>query len=737
MKKRILVVLLALSMLLGAIPALTEEIEAPIIDEEQLQMADMEEDEISFTEDGDLLILDEEDLAAEDTAPDAGEEALTVDDSLVVFDDAEPEEVETSLGSLVVADDPSVEEPAEEVVPEYCWISDITKILYVGESYTLGYTVGPEGASQEVSWKSSDSQIAKIDQKGTVTALKPGTAKVTVSTPNKKSAVCKVTVKENKKILQASVSNADMKSVKGRWALLAKSLEFTSDRRLKASFYVLNGTSKASTYIKSLQLKICNGKKLVAERKFGKIAMKAKPNSYTTMTVTFPKASVRQFLALPNTGNAAYSLFVKKGLTLQAGKAVTFKNLDKRIKFYTPVTYVSKIKLAPTKLELFAGRAATVKATVSPSNAKNKTVTWSSSNTSIAKVSSKGVVTGLAPGTATITVTAKDDWHASTTLKVTVTQAPKVALLVSDEAPEAGTLDGDAWSTISSYCTAEGLSCQYTTDVDEAVASGYSVIIVVGFMTEAVESWQTDYPNVKFICLDGSVENPGSNVFCAHYKVNEAGFMAGYAAVKLGYRKLGFLGGMETDDVVSYGEGFIYGANQAAKELNATDKVTVRRAYTGVFWPETFVESQAAGWYDDGVEVIFCCGGSQCESVAAAATQKGGKIIGVDTDQASLLPGHVVTSAMKAVGYTAKYALVKLLNREWSDLAGKDQTLGIVSTTPAKNHVQLSASTQFGTGFTTADYSDMVGKLKNGKYKLTGDVSISVVDEPAVIIVAD
>ena len=121
----------------------------------------------------------------------------------------------------------------------------------------------------------------------------------------------------------------------------------------------------------------------------------------------------------------------------------------------------------------------------------------------------------------------------------------------------------------------------------------------------------------------------------------------------------------------------------------------------------------------------------------SAATEKNGMIIGVDADQASLLPGHMVTSAMKAVGYTAKYALAKILNKEWSDLAGKDKTLGIVSTTPAKNHVQLPASTQFGTGFTTTDYKDMVGKLKNGKYTLSGDVSISVVDEPAVIIVPD
>lgn len=85
-----------------------------------------------------------------------------------------------------------------------------------------------------------------------------------------------------------------------------------------------------------------------------------------------------------------------------------------------PVT-VTGVTLDKTTLDLVAGNSATLKATVAPENATNKTVTWASSNTAIATVDTTGKVTAVAPGTATITATAADGSGKTATCKVTVT----------------------------------------------------------------------------------------------------------------------------------------------------------------------------------------------------------------------------------------------------------------------------------------------------------------------------
>ncbi len=304
-----------------------------------------------------------------------------------------------------------------------------------------------------------------------------------------------------------------------------------------------------------------------------------------------------------------------------------------------------------------------------------------------------------------------------------------VAVVGDDTSPSAGTLDGDVWTAVSEYCKAQNVDCTYTTDAGAALQNGYDTIITVGFMaSDAVSLLQTQYPDARFICLDSSLESQEDNVYCVLYQTRQAGFMAGYAAVRMGFRSLGFLGGAAVTDVVSYGDGFIQGANQAAAELNITDQVTVARNYTGTFEANTEVFNKAAAWYDARVEIIFCCGGNMCQSVIQAANAKGRWMIGVDTDQ-SVLGNAVVTSAMKNLGFSAVDALTRILAGSWDSLGGTCQRLGVVSSTSSANHVCLAPGTQFSSGFSASDYASMVTKLYSGTYP-SGKILITVTSEP-------
>jgi len=138
----------------------------------------------------------------------------------------------------------------------------------------------------------------------------------------------------------------------------------------------------------------------------------------------------------------------------------------------------------------------------------------------------------------------------------------------------------------------------------------------------------------------------------------QAGFLAGYAIVKDGFKNLGFLGGREFPAVVSYGYGFVQGAEFAAKELDLNPgEVTVRYDYAGTFEPTPESQAKAASWYNDGIEVIFACGGGMGISVIQAATELDDKwVIGVDTDQSGDSE-RVITSALKMIANSVKLAI--------------------------------------------------------------------------------
>ena len=317
------------------------------------------------------------------------------------------------------------------------------------------------------------------------------------------------------------------------------------------------------------------------------------------------------------------------------------------------------------------------------------------------------------------------------------------------------------YEACKAYCESNGLAFTYfkpASDSDEdrvsmiekAIDEGYNVIVMPGYaFAPAIAATAPDYEDVYFIALDVSefdltsagLETLPANLYSAVYQEELCGYMAGYAAVKLGYTKLGFLGGMAVPAVVRYGYGFVQGADAAAAELGAD--VSLNYAYGNQFYGDADITAAMDTWYGAGTEVVFACGGGIYASAAEAAAKVGGKVIGVDVDQSFNIDGQygegmTVTSAMKGLGATVNTMLAAVQAGEFANYGGKVENLGLVSEDPELNYVQLpSATTQFGEGFSAEDYVKLVGDMFNGVITVNNDISISAADNATVIAVND
>ena len=284
--------------------------------------------------------------------------------------------------------------------------------------------------------------------------------------------------------------------------------------------------------------------------------------------------------------------------------------------------------------------------------------------------------------------------------------------------------------------------------IESAIDQGYNVIVMPGYaFGEAITETAPKFSDVKFIALDVSAGDLGegfevpANLYCAVYQEELCGYMAGYAAVKLGFR-----GGMAVPAVVRYGYGFVQGVDAAAADMGLTD-VTLNYIYGGQFFGDADITSVMDTWYAKGTEVVFACGGGIYTSAVDAAKKANGKVIGVDVDQAGVIAnyagvdGLTVTSAMKGL-YPATYDTLNdvIINGNWANYVGKIATLGLVSADdPEANYVQIpmGEGTQWSDSFTQDDYKAMVADMYNGVITVSNDISKTASDFATVITVDD
>ena len=321
---------------------------------------------------------------------------------------------------------------------------------------------------------------------------------------------------------------------------------------------------------------------------------------------------------------------------------------------------------------------------------------------------------------------------------------------------DTGTIDDESfnqscWEAVTSYM---GDDCQYylppqeasdedrETMIRTAVNEGAEVVVCVGYLYGASLAWAADqYPNVKFIAVDVTQGDIGTdtipaNCYCITFKEEQAGYLAGYAIAKDGKTKLGFLGGMAVPAVIRYGYGFVQGADAAAQELG--QNIEINYFYGGQFYGDANITSRMEGWYSNGTQVVFACGGGIYTSAVEAALKNNGYVIGVDVDQNYIGANGVadgtyaynpfITSAMKGLSEAVNTALADIEAGSWADIAASNGNFGLED----GDYIGLPTaddSWNFET-FTTEEYEEVKDKIKNGE--ITVDNSSDDATKPTV-----
>ncbi len=277
----------------------------------------------------------------------------------------------------------------------------------------------------------------------------------------------------------------------------------------------------------------------------------------------------------------------------------------------------------------------------------------------------------------------------------------------------------------------------YLASIDLAVSGGAKVIVTPGFLFEVpIYEAQTRYPDVKFILLDGEPHTADyqtyetkENVASILYAEEESGYLAGYAAVMDGMRNLGFMGGMAVPAVQAFGYGYLEGAEDAAKELGLADgDVKVTYHYTGNFDETDTNKATAKTMYQEGVEVIFACGGSVGKSVMAAASEADAKVIGVDVDQ-RYDSETVITSATKGLSASVIAVLESIYKTDsWDKFGGKTTYFeakndGVSLPTEVIGDDKADAFDRFES-FTIDQYNAVFAKLVDGSVDPTRVIDI-------------
>lgn len=303
----------------------------------------------------------------------------------------------------------------------------------------------------------------------------------------------------------------------------------------------------------------------------------------------------------------------------------------------------------------------------------------------------------------------------------------KVALVT-----DVGTIDDESfnqacWQGVEAWSKANNIDYAYyqptedSTDariisIGQAIAEGADTIVLPGYLfADALPLVTAEYPDVHFIAVDVAPEGAiDKNAACITFSEEQAGYLAGYAAVKEGFTKLGFLGGVAVPAVKLYGYGFIQGADAAAKEMDKN--IEINYTYGGEFKGTPEITAKMEGWYQAGTEVVFACGGGIYSSALEAAEKHNGKVIGVDVDQ-SPISKLFITSAMKGLQNVTETVLDETNKGNWDTYAGKINHFGLKE----GEYVGLPTDTWSMTTFTVDQYEAVKGQIKDGTITVSNE----------------
>ena len=296
--------------------------------------------------------------------------------------------------------------------------------------------------------------------------------------------------------------------------------------------------------------------------------------------------------------------------------------------------------------------------------------------------------------------------------------------------------------TAQSCLYGEGASLATAEDALRAAAqSGAALVVCRGeAMAKALFNIQANYPNVHYLLFDDEPHSEDytnysteASVHCVLFREEQAGYLAGYAAVAEGYTALGFVGRDELPGIVRYCTGFLQGANAAAERQG--QNVTLRVWYTGDIGDPAVATQRMIDWYDNGTGLILADGDALMQSALEAVNQTGAKAFATGWDQ-NALGERVLGSAIQCYNTAVQRQLYKFFsgNSTWSQQdAGQTERLGYTD-----GSVALAGSAWRFNNFTQNDYERLYEQLRNSELEVEAYADMNTLpDTPLVTVTVE
>lgn len=296
--------------------------------------------------------------------------------------------------------------------------------------------------------------------------------------------------------------------------------------------------------------------------------------------------------------------------------------------------------------------------------------------------------------------------------------------------------------TAQSCLYGEGASLATAEDALRAAAqSGAALVVCRGeAMARALFNIQANYPNVHYLLFDDEPHSEDytsyateASVHCVLFREEQAGYLAGYAAVAEGYTALGFVGRDELPGIVRYCTGFLQGANAAAERQG--QNVTLRVWYTGDIGDPAVATQRMIDWFNGGTGLILADGDALMQSALEAVNQTGAKAFATGWDQ-NALGERVLGSAIQCYNTAVQRQLYKFFsgNSTWSQQdAGQTERLGYTD-----GSVALAGSAWRFNNFTQNDYERLYEQLRNSELEVEAYADMNTLpDTPLVNVTVE
>ena len=308
-------------------------------------------------------------------------------------------------------------------------------------------------------------------------------------------------------------------------------------------------------------------------------------------------------------------------------------------------------------------------------------------------------------------------------------QGTVVAFVAEADGTETGS-DAALWRGVQAFADTFGYTAQMFQAEEEslesrenalraAAESGAAVVVCCGDdMAAALYNIQNNYPSVSYLCVDAephaedyTAYETAANTHCVMFSEEQAGYLAGYAAVMDGKTRLGFVGAEAMPGIVRYCNGFLQGINDAAQSQGVQAVLEVW--YVGGENATDVVAGRMSEWYESGVEAVMAAGDGTLEGCVQAAQGTGSVVIGTDWDSTAQ-DSVVLTSAVKNYAYAVQRELYNYFSTGgWGDKGGATERL-----TAAENAVGLPQVNWRMNDFSQRAYEKLYADLHNGTVKV-------------------